>query len=94
MSLTQLETRLRLVARERIEKGKLPHAVPSRMWGGRGGGKPCAICDTIIKREETELEVEERLGGKVETFHFHILCQSLWQLECVRDYHLKQKLKT
>jgi hypothetical protein len=94
MSLTQLETRLRLVARERIEKGKLPSAVPSRMWGGRGGGKPCALCDTVIKREETELEVEERLGGKVETFHFHILCQSLWQLECVRDYHLKQKLKT
>lgn len=94
MSLNQLEGKLRLVARERIEAGKLPNAVPSRMWGGKGAGKPCALCDTIIEREDTELEVEERLGDKLETFHFHILCQSLWQLECVRQYHLKQKLKT
>jgi hypothetical protein len=90
MPLTQLETELRLVARDRIEKGRLPRVVPSRMWGGKGAGRRCALCDKAIRREESELEVEEHLNGKVETYRFHVLCQSLWQLECVRDDYVKK----
>jgi hypothetical protein len=90
MPLTQLETELRLVARERIQQGRLPRVMPSRMWGGKGAGQCCALCDKVIQREESELEVEELVDGRVETYHFHVLCQSLWQLECVRDDYIKK----
>jgi len=86
MPLTQLETELRLVARDRISKGQLPSAPPIRMWGGEGTGSPCSLCDKAI--EEAELEIEQRINGKVRTYHFHVLCESLWQLECVRKPHL------
>jgi hypothetical protein len=88
MPLTKLETELRVVARERIAKGQLPRAVPERMWGGKGTGRACALCDAPI--EEMELEVEEHTDGKLQTFYFHVLCQSLWQLECVREHHLEK----
>jgi hypothetical protein len=87
MPLTQLETDLRQLARDRIAKGQLPSAVPERMWGGKGSGRSCSLCDKPIG--EMELEVEEHIDGKIQTFHFHVLCQSLWQLECVHEYHLR-----
>jgi hypothetical protein len=59
------------------------------MWGGTGTGSPCSLCDKPI--EEAEIEIEQRVNGKVHTYHFHVLCESLWQLECVRDYHLKNR---
>lgn len=87
MPLTQLEQNLRQLARERIANGQLPSAVPERMWGGKGSGRSCSLCDAPIR--DVELEVEERINDTIQTFHFHVLCQSLWQLECVREYHLK-----
>jgi hypothetical protein len=89
MPLTQLETDLRQRARDRIATGQLPNAVPKRMWGGKGSGRSCSLCDTPIG--EMEIEVEERIDGKTRTFQFHVLCQSLWQLECVRDHHVKNR---
>lgn len=91
MPLTELEEKLRPIARERIAKGQLPCEVPSRMWGGRGTGKPCALCDRPIEWEDGELEVEERVvDGAVQIYRFHIVCQSVWQLECARDDYLKK----
>jgi hypothetical protein len=89
MPLTQLETDLRQLARNRIANGQLPNAVPERMWGGKSSGHSCSLCDRPIR--ELELELEEQVDGKVQTFHFHVLCQSLWQLECVHEHHLKNR---
>ena len=88
--LTQLETELRQIARLRIAAGQLPHSFPLRMWGGYGTGRSCSLCEKPIA--EAEIEVEQVLDGKLQTFQFHVLCQSLWQLECVREYHRKQGL--
>jgi hypothetical protein len=90
MPLTQLEAELRPIARERIAKGRLPHDPPKRMWGGRGTGQLCAVCDKPIQPDEVEFEVEQSLDGTVHTFYFHILCQAVWQLECARDDHLRK----
>ena len=84
MLLTQLETELRRVAHEKIEKGQLPHLVPKSMWGGKGAGQRCALCDKAIEAEDFELAVEQRLGGKAQALHFHVFCHSLWKLECAR----------
>jgi hypothetical protein len=66
MPLTQLEQRLRDVARGRIARGELPCvAPPLRMWGGYGQGEGCVLCDTMIKPSEVALEVEESIEEKL-----------------------------
>lgn len=91
MPLTKLETELRIVARERIAQGQLPCGTTLRMWGGQGTEQPCDLCDKPIRPAEVEYEVEVRDSGAVHTFRFHILCQSMWQAECVRADHLKKR---
>ena len=91
MPLTKLETELRLVARERIAQGRLPCGTALRMWGGHGTEQPCDLRDKPIRPEEVEYEVEVRDSGAVHTFRFHILCQSMWQAECVRAEHLRKQ---
>ena len=85
MPLTQLETELRRVARDRIEKGQLPRAAPRSILGGKGAGRPCALCDQSIRPEEMELEVEPQIDGKARALQFHVVCESIWQLECARN---------
>jgi hypothetical protein len=84
MPLTQLETKLRRVARDRIAKGQLPRVVPLQMWGGKGTGRLCALCDKAIEPNEMELEVEQRIDGGLPPLRFHVVCHSLWRLECGR----------
>lgn len=90
MPLTKLEEELRPIARECIAKGRLPCDTPSKMWGGRGGGEPCALCGKPIERDEVEYEVEVPVDETVRTFRFHIVCQSVWQLECARYEYLRK----
>jgi len=93
MPLTQLEQRLRDVARGRIAQGELACVGPPlRMWGGYGQGEGCVLCDTMIKPSEVALEVEESIEGKVRVLWFHIVCQSIWQLECARAEYLKNRV--
>jgi hypothetical protein len=87
MPLTKLEQALRLAARERIASRQLPSGGLSRMWGGYGTGQLCALCDKPIQPNEIEYEVEHP-GAAVQTFRFHIVCLSAWQLECARDDYL------
>lgn len=91
MPLTKLEAELRPIARERIATGQLPAEGPSRMWGGHGSGAPCALCDKPIPPGDIEFEVEDQLEGTPHTFRFHMVCQSVWQLECARDHYLKKQ---
>ena len=89
MPLTKLEAELRPIARERIANRQLPQQAPSQMWGGHGTGQPCALCDKPILPEEIEYELEGHIDGTVRSFRFHLVCQSVWQLECARVDFLK-----
>jgi hypothetical protein len=77
----RLEKELRLIARELIAKGQLPHAAPIRFWGGFGTGLPCALCDQPIQSEEIEHEVRP-IEAAVQALRFHRVCHYAWQLEC------------
>ena len=89
MPLTQLEAELRAIARERIGSGHLACLASPRMWGGRGSGKVCDLYDREIRPEEAELEVEGRTNeAEVRSLRFHVVCQSVWQLECARVEYL------
>jgi hypothetical protein len=80
----QFETELRRVARDRMASGQLPRVVPLQMWGGKGAGRLCALCDNAIERDEMELEVEGGIDGESVPSRFHVACHSLWRFECGR----------
>jgi hypothetical protein len=78
MSQAEREQELRIIARERIANGELPCTQVARMWGGFGNGRICSLCRELIQRDQMELEVET--DGHC--LRFHVVCQSVWQLEC------------
>lgn len=86
MPLTVVESRLRQLARERISKGSLPCALPSRVWGGKAYDQRCSLCDQDI--ESNDIEYEVAVDSQV--LHLHILCHGAWQLECARALELKR----
>ena len=75
---TEHEHRLRALARERIAKGELPSEPALRMWGGDGTGRLCSLCREPVQRDQIEFEVESGRHNLI----FHMVCQSVWQLEC------------
>lgn len=75
---------LRRLARERIDQRELPGEEPAQVWGGQGSGRLCALCGIPIRSDELEYEFEQRLAGRVQTFRFHVTCETLWQLECTQ----------
>jgi hypothetical protein len=50
--------RLREKARRGILAGTLPERGPDRMWGRKGLGVPCVVCETPVKPDEPEVEME------------------------------------
>jgi hypothetical protein len=74
------------VAKRRIDTGELPCHPGARMWGSRGSGATCSLCDRPIRAEEVEYEVAADVGVDEceRVFHFHISCHAVWQAECAR----------
>ncbi len=78
------ESILRERAREVIRTGKLPSRRPDRMWGGPGADAHCAVCGTTVPRAQVEFEIEFFENGdesKVDKYHVHVRCFSVWELE-------------
>jgi hypothetical protein len=65
-------------AKRGILAGELPSAYTS-LWGGRGDGKPCALCGLPITLGQAlmELRLKDR-GGPV----FHTACHQVWRSAC------------
>jgi len=83
MSQAKQEQELRTLARERIAKGELPgeqalRERALRMWGGYGTGRLCSLCGEPVQGGQIEFEVESGQHSLI----FHLVCQSVWQLEC------------
>jgi len=68
---------LRTQARERIRKELLPRVKPLRVWGGRGTGLACSLCDLPIRATEPEMELEFEGASEIPV-RFHLQCQSIW----------------
>jgi hypothetical protein len=90
MPLTQIETDLRLRARDLIETGRLPATIPDRTWGGNGSGQPCSLCGKYIHANDVEYEFE--IGDSIDptTYRFHFMCHAAWQFESARQMHLSK----
>ena len=79
---------LRRKARALICAGVLPGQPPSRLWGGRGSGSPCAICARAIESSDFEFELEfgEAEAGEGEgTLLVHARCFNIWDRERSRE---------
>jgi hypothetical protein len=48
------------------------------MWGGRGTGARCSLCDQPILNTEPEMELEYEGAHPVPVVRFHLQCQSVW----------------
>jgi hypothetical protein len=85
MQGTQSDVARCAITRGRIRNALLPRG-PVRVWGGRGTGQPCALCDKPIEPTQVEYELEVRTRGSVQSYRFHVeCCQSLLQTECIDD---------
>jgi hypothetical protein len=72
---------LRLRAGERIEDGRLPLLVSTKVAAGYGTVNQCAVCDEPVTHEHTEYEVKDPRDGKL--LMVHLRCYRAWQLECI-----------
>jgi hypothetical protein len=65
--------------RAKIAVGFLP--VPgeqtTRVWVGKGTGRPCEGCDQLILDADVEYEVDLPAG---ETYRFHRACFDAWKV--------------
>jgi hypothetical protein len=60
----------------------LPRVQPNRSWGGRGSGKLCPVCGSLVDPAEMELELEfaaTDVGNDTREFHLHLACFSAWE---------------
>ena len=82
---------LKMKARQAVQTGKLPNRRPICMWGGNGFGACCPICDSAVKPEEVEYEVQfDEVDGSAAPhgYHIHVRCYAAWELE--RQIHTGQ----
>ena len=81
---------LRAKTRAAIKSGKLPaFRRPDRAWGGDGVGAPCAVCESPVRRNDLEFEIqfEHKAGAApgLEKFHMHLHCFAMWELERTKE---------
>ncbi len=74
------ESELRSRALQRIEDGRLPIMLSTRIDAGYGAGVQCDLCDQPIAADKIEYDVTDPDSGK--RLHFHIACHLVWQREC------------
>jgi len=81
------ESELRSRVLQRIENGRLPLMLSTRIDAGYGAGDRCDLCDQPIAADKVEYDVTDPDSGK--RLYFHIACHFAWQRECalrLRDF--------
>ena len=75
---------LRLLIREKLQDGRLPHERISRVQCGPADGQKCDACETLIRMAQIVV-TGITLGGKV-SIQLHVECFQLWDDErCARE---------
>ena len=73
---------LRILIRDKLADGRLPHDHIPRMWGGPGNGETCDGCGEIVTKTQMLMEgLSKRSGGEGPGVQFHITCFHLWDVE-------------
>ena len=81
--LLEDELRLRLRVQRRIDDGRLPVALVSRM-DSHGTEGVCCVCDQPIAYENVDYDIVDSLETACLTLSFHSSCYVIWQRECAQ----------
>ena len=76
------EGELRARVLERIEAGRLPCPIATRIDAGYGTRVVCDLCDRSITPDKVEYDVTDPATGR--RMHFHFACHAVWQRECAQ----------
>ena len=71
---------LRLLVRQKLTDGRLPRTYIPRTWGGAGNGKPCGVCEQIIRKPQMMIEAATVDDGEPD-LSFHVPCFYFWETE-------------
>jgi hypothetical protein len=69
---------LRLLIREKLADGRLPHTPVPRVWSGSGSGETCDGCGQTVTKAEMAMEGLDAKGCGVQ---FHVACFHVWDVE-------------
>ena len=75
------EKTLRLLIRMLLQKGRLPFASASTVFGSPATGEVCEACGIVITHEQLVMDVVPKTGKRKEPIQFHVLCFELWNDE-------------
>ena len=64
-----------------ILTGRIPARDCDRMQGGRGSGKPCAVCGKTLEPFDIEFALEFDSGEGAGTYRVHAACCMAWEME-------------
>ena len=66
---------LRVLVRDKLQRGELPPEKCALTWFGPGSGLLCVVCERTIHRTDIECECEHPRGGLI---RFHQACFAAW----------------
>ena len=78
-----LEDELRRRVQGRIDDGRLPVALVSRM-DSHGTERVCCVCDQPIAYENVDYDIVDFAETTCLSFSFHPYCYVIWQRECAQ----------
>jgi hypothetical protein len=70
---------IRILIRQKLAVGTLPHDSIPRFWGGPPDGEDCDACDEVIRADQLLMEGISTLTNK--GIQFHVECFYLWDSE-------------
>jgi hypothetical protein len=74
---------LRVLAKDAIRAGRLPHRQPDRVRDGPTDGATCTVCLVQISPKTMGYELEFAVGDGIRATHvLHIPCLEAWEAEC------------
>jgi len=73
---------LRILIREKLADGPLPHDHIPRMWGGPGDGETCDACGEIVTKTQMLMEgLSKDSTSEGPGVQFHVQCFYVWDVE-------------
>lgn len=70
---------LRLLIRQKLADGRLPHDSIPRFWGGPSDGEDCDVCETVVRADQLLMECISTATNQ--GLQFHVACFYLWDEE-------------
>lgn len=68
---------LRVLIRQKLADGRLPHDSIPRIWGGPSHGEMCDACDEVVAENQFVMEGASTDHTK-RAVQFHVGCFHLW----------------